>query len=124
MYEELLELAGDSTTTAKGAEQKLDPAVVEILDKFETWLVEVDGKAESTAGSYRGMVAQAIVRVRDEHIKWTDLSTDHRSAVNAFVRFHKDTGTVPPEVLAPAPAGGPSGGPLEGGAEAEPEDEA
>jgi len=101
MYEKLLELAGDSSTTAKGAELKLDPAVIEILAAFEEWLVEKDGKAESTAGSYRGMVAQAIVRVRDENIKWTDLSTDHRSAVNAFTRFHKDTGTVPPAVLEP-----------------------
>lgn len=70
---------------------QLTPESREVLDKFQVWLVKVDGKKESTATGYKGYVAQALVHIEGGgQVK--DLSTDVKSALNALKRFRDQDG--------------------------------
>jgi hypothetical protein len=60
----------------------------EVLDAFQTWLVTDDGKAETTARSYKLYVAEALCHVIDGG-NVSELSTDVRSALNALKRFQE-----------------------------------
>jgi hypothetical protein len=94
VYEDLFKAAEEGSTKTEW-EQQLEPEVLQDLEAFHEWLKkpepEGDGKAESTAGAYKGYVAQALVKVA-EGATWGQLSTDIRSAVNAFKRFLKTRG--------------------------------
>lgn len=94
MYEDLFKAAEEGSTKTEW-EQQLEPEVLRDLEAFHEWLKkpepEGDGKAESTAGAYKGYVAQALVRI-DKGEGWKAFSTDIRSAVNAFKRFLKSRG--------------------------------
>jgi hypothetical protein len=94
VYEDLFKAAEEGSTKTEW-EQQLEPEVLQDLEAFHAWLVlpepDGDGKKESTAGAYKGYVAQALVRV-DKGEGWSALSTDIRSAVNAFKRFLKTRG--------------------------------
>lgn len=69
--------------------EALDPETRALLDAFGTWLEEADGKSPATAKAYKSYVATALVKMQ-EGGDWSDLSTDVRSGVNAFVRFSND----------------------------------
>lgn len=86
MYEELFAAAGEAGAKSGAWEEKLPPEERELLPLFKDWLVQTEGKADATASAYRSYVAQAMVRLR-EGTGWKDLTTDIRSAVNAFIRF-------------------------------------
>lgn len=76
--------------TGAKALESLEPETREVLEDFEKWLTETDGKSESTAKAYKGYVAQAIVALADSKT-WDELSTDVRSGVRAFVRYQGAT---------------------------------
>lgn len=88
MYEELFAAAGETGARNTEWESRLPADERELLPAFEEWLQVGDEKPKSqaTARAYRAYVAQAMVRLR-EGAEWKGLTTDIRSAVNAFIRF-------------------------------------
>ena len=65
---------------------RLEDGTREVLELFQTWLVEEDGKAASTAAGYKVYVAQAMCHIEDGG-NVQELSTDVKSALNALKRF-------------------------------------
>lgn len=82
----LLNQVPDSKGGGKYLDQ-LTPESREVLGIFEKWLVDAEGKSESTARAYKGYVAQALVLITEDPD--VELSTDIKSAVNALRRFQR-----------------------------------
>ena len=97
----------DRVPPSKGSGKYLDqltPGGREVLDEFETWLKEVDGKTETTARAYKGYCAKAIVELtKDPEF---ELDTDVRSAINALRRFQAWTQAELGETEGDVPASG------------------
>ena len=75
-------------SASKGSGKYLDqltPGGREVLDEFETWLKDMDGKTEATARAYKGYCAKAIVELTKDPDY--ELDTDVKSAINALRRF-------------------------------------
>lgn len=66
----------------------------EVLELFQAWLTESDGKSEATARAYKVYVAQALCTIQDGG-DVQELSTDVRSALNALRRFQQAVGAAP-----------------------------
>lgn len=78
----------DRVPASKGAGKYLDqltPGGREVLDEFEQWLKNEDGKTEATARAYKGYCAKAIVELTNNPDY--ELDTDVKSAINALRRF-------------------------------------
>lgn len=88
--QDLLDRASEGRGGGKYLDQLTDEGR-EVLDAFETWLKEEDGKSDSTARAYKGYCAKAIVEVTAD--PEAELDTDVKSAINALKRFH-DSGVL------------------------------
>jgi hypothetical protein len=86
MYEELFKAAGDAGAKGKAWEDQLPQDERDLLPGFQEFLERTEGKSEATSRAYRSYVAQAMCKLRGGD-SWKDLTTDVRSAVNAFIRF-------------------------------------
>lgn len=81
---DLLDRVPAGKATGKYLEQ-LSENAREVLEDFERWLREEDGKAESTSKAYKGYVAMAMVETEQD--PEFELSTDVKSAIGALRRY-------------------------------------
>ena len=67
-------------------QEQLSVAEQQDLDRFERWLIGVEGKTAGTAADYRSHAAQFVVRLRRGE-SWDDLGSSVHSGVRAFRRW-------------------------------------